>query len=116
MSYRSTTFPLPIRLRLPPPTINPFTIQSSRLHYYAAPNAPAMRTVHFQFVLRRVHRRIIDRKRYVIAPNRAGVRHPEKVFPCAERAASEQEVGEHELVLRPPERMIPILRKQEKLC
>lgn len=69
-----------------------------------------MRAIHLELVPRCVHRGVIDGKGYGIATYHAGVGHAQEVFARTERPATEQEVGEHQLILHPAERMIPVLK------
>ena len=84
-------------------------------NYYATSTTSTMRPVHFQFIFWCVHRGIIDRKWYVIASNYAGICYTEKMFSWPEWSATEQKVGECELILRPTEKMVSILKKMQKI-
>jgi len=81
------------------------------LDYDASPVAFAVRTIHLQFVPRCIHRGVIDRKRYGITACYAGIRHTQKVLSRTEWTTAEQEIGEHQLILHPAERMISILKQ-----
>lgn len=84
-------------------------------NYYATSTTSTMRPVHFQFIFWCVHRGIIDRKWYVIASNYAGICYTEKMFSWSEWSTTEQKVGECELILRPTEKMVSILKKMQKI-
>lgn len=65
------------------------------LDYDTSPIALAVRTVDLQFVPRCVHSGIIDRERYRVTSDHAGVCHAQKMFPRTEGTAAKQEVSEH---------------------